>query len=135
MSRPPTTKEEIDALPTILEVVEQISSYENQLLLPSVGQIPTSVFYDEGKYFYVSDKNNRNIVRLMPLSQSPFRFYRGQSYYYEHCIPSLYRANHLDELSMEENIIANRIKTSESYCCYTHTQYIHICVRTSVEIR
>ena len=113
MSKAPKTKEEIEALPTILDVVEQISSYENQLVLPSVGQIPTSGFYDEGRYSYVSEESNRNIVRLMPMSQSPFRYYRGQSSYYEPCIPSLYRANHLDKVTMEENIIANRIKTSE----------------------
>lgn len=132
MSKAPKTKEEIEALPTILDVVEQISSYENQLVLPSVGQIPTSVFYDEGKYSYVSDKNNRNIVRLMPLSQSPFRFYRGQSYYYEHCIPSLYRANQLDEFSIEENIIANRIKTSEFILLLrSHPIYSYLCQNIS----
>ena len=126
MSRPPTTKEEIEALPTILDVVEQISSYENQLVLPSIGQIPSSCFHDEGRYTYISDKNNRNIFHLMPLSQSPFRFYRGQSIYYSPCIPSLYRANSLDEL--EDNIITNRIKTSEFILLlYTHPIYSILC--------
>lgn len=128
MSRPPTTKEEIEALPTILDVVEQISSYENQLVLPTIGQIPPSDFYDEGRYTYISDKNNRNIVHLMPLSQSPFRFYRGQSCYYSPCIPSLYRENNLDEFSQEDNIIANRIKTSEFILLlYTHPIYSILC--------
>lgn len=132
MTRPPTTKEEIEALPTILDVVEQISSYENQLVLPSIGQIPPSDFYDEGRYTYISNKNNRNIVHLMSLSQSPFRFYRGQSCYYSPCIPSLYRANSLDEFSMEDNIIANRIKTSEFILLlHSHPIYSYLCQNIS----
>ena len=132
MSRPPATKEEIDALPNILDVVEQISSYENQLVLPSVGQIPPSVFHDEGRYSYVADKNNKNIVRLMPFSQSPFRFYRGQSRYYEHCVPSLYRPDNLEEFSQEDNIIASRLKTSEFILLlYSHPIYSYLCQNIS----
>ena len=82
---------EIDALPTILDVVEQISAIENKLALPNVSQIPSPEFLDEGRYSFVSDRNNRSIARLMPMSQSPFRYYRGQSRYHSPCQPTLYR--------------------------------------------
>lgn len=128
MSKPPTTKEEIDVLPTILDVVEQISAYENQLILPSAGQIPSSCFFDEGRYSYVSDKNNRSVVRLMPMSQSPFRFYRGQSSYYVPCKSSLFRLSHSERLSNEDEIIANRIKTCEFILLLkSHPIYSYLC--------
>lgn len=128
MGRKPLSKEEIDALPTILDVVEQISAYENQLILPFVSQIPSTNYYDEGRYSYVSDRNNRNVVRLMPVSQSPFRFYRGQSIYYTPCIPTLYRTNNLGDISLEDQIVANRIKTSEFVLLlHTHPVYINVC--------
>ena len=107
------TPKEIDALPTILDVVEQISAKENQLALQMASTVPTVQFYDEGRYSFVSDSKNHNIVRLMPTSQTPFLFYRGQSRYHEYCFPTLYRGKKKGELPLEEDVASNRIKICE----------------------
>lgn len=124
---------EIDSMPTILDVVEMISAEENKLILPMVSQIPSSNYYDEGRYSYVSDKHNRNIVHLMPMSQSPFTFYRGQSRYYDPCMPSLYRKNNKGEWPTEEDIAYNRLKTCEfSLLLNTHPVFREVCTQTFV---
>lgn len=87
------TEQEIKRLPTILDVIEQLAARENKALFRECGRIPSPGYYDEGRFNYVSDDNNRNIVHLMPTSQSPFTFMRGQSRYYEPCLPTLYRNN------------------------------------------
>lgn len=75
---------EIDALPTILDVVEQISKMENDMLLRNgVTIFPGDTFQDEGRYAFVSEAWNRNVVRLMPVSPTPYTYYRGQSDFYE----------------------------------------------------
>lgn len=112
MKKPPFTSKEIDALPTILDIVENLSKLENELILPEVSTVPSSQFYDEGRYNYVSDNNNRNIARLMPTSQSPFKFFRGQSRYHSPCVPSLFRET-ANGIPTDEDIAANRIKICE----------------------
>lgn len=102
---------DIDALPTILDVVEMISSWENELILPMVSTIPSSEYYDEGRFCYVSEQQNRNRVHLMPVSQSPYVFYRGQSRYHDPCIPTLYRCS--SDKDKELEIAASRIKICE----------------------
>ncbi len=109
----PQTEEEINALPTILDVVEQISSEENKLALSMVGSIPPPKFYDEGRYQWVSEQNNRMAVHLMPTSQTPFTFYRGQSRYHEPCIPSLYRGKEKGKEPAIEDIAEKHIKICE----------------------
>lgn len=101
-------REKLAALPTILEVVEKISALENKLMLPKIAQVPSPDFYDEGRYNFVADERNRNIVHLMPTSQSPFTLYRGQSRYYDPCLPSLYRGD-----PSEEDVAGNRLKICE----------------------
>ena len=105
---------EIDALPTILDVVELISKMENDMLLRNgVTIFPGDAFLDEGRYTFVSETWNRNVVRLMPVSPTPYTYYRGQSMYYEQCQPSLFRRNAKGELPSEEDIAYNRIKICE----------------------
>ena len=104
---------DIDALPTILDVVEMVSSWENELILPMVSTVPSSEYYDEGRYCYVSEQHNRQMVHLMPVSQSPFIFYRGQSRYHEPCIPTLYRGLKSEAITAELEVAANRIKICE----------------------
>lgn len=53
------------------------------------------------------------IVRLMPMSQSPFRYYRGQSKYHTPCQPSLYRKKKDGTYPTEEEVALHRIKTCE----------------------
>lgn len=105
---------EIDALPTILDVVEQISKMENDMLLRNgVTIFPVDTFQDEGRYAFVSEAWNRNVVRLMPVSPTPYTYYRGQSDFYEQCQPSLFRRNAQGELPSEADIAYNRIKICE----------------------
>lgn len=107
------SKTEIDAMPTIMDVVEQISSIENRLALRHISQIPSPTFLDEGRYSFVSDGRDRSVVRLMPMSQSPFRYYRGQSKYYAPCQPSLYRKKKDGTYPTKKEVAAHRIKTCE----------------------
>ena len=104
---------EIDRLPTILDVVEQISAEENKIALHFVSQIPSPEHLDEGRYMYVSEQNDRNVVRLMPTSQSPFKYYRGQSKYHTPCVPSLFRSKKAGELPTTEDIAERLIKVCE----------------------
>ena len=105
---------EIDALPTILDVVEHISKMENDMLLRiGVSFFPGDAFLDEGRYTFVSETWNRNVVRLMPVSPTPYTYYRGQSKCYEPCQPSLFRMNAKGELPSEVDIAYNRLKICE----------------------
>ena len=107
-------KEEIEALPTILDVVERISKMENDVLLRSgMMMFPGDAFQDEGRYSLVSETWNRNVVRLMPMSQTPYTYYRGQSRYYEKCLPSLFRKKSNGEQPNEVDIAYNRLKICE----------------------
>src|SRR5574344_1088715 len=98
----------VDELPTIMDVVERISAIDNSFNLSRISMIPSPQFYDEGRYIYVSDKNDGRIVRLMPTSQSPYIFYRGQSSFHEPCVPTLYRKNKNGDLPSEYNVACNR---------------------------
>lgn len=121
------SSEEINALPTILDVVEQISAIENKLALSYISQIPSPDYLDEGRYSFVSDRQNRSIVRLMPMSQSPFRYFRGQSRYYAPCQPSLYRRKRDGSYPTEEEIAAHRIKICEfAQLLQTHPVYCQV---------
>lgn len=109
MMAPPFTATQIDALPTILDVVEQISEMENTIALKDIYSIPPEQYHDEGRFNLVSDSTNRSIVRLMPTSQTPFVFFRGQSTYYPHCFPTLYRPDTKGNMPTEDDIAYNRI--------------------------
>lgn len=104
---------DIKSLPTILDVVEQISAHENSIVAPLCGMVPIPSTYDEGRFNLVSDAGNRNIHYLMPTSQSPFTFYRGQSKYYDTCTPTLFRPRKDGTPPTEEDIAYHRIKTCE----------------------
>ena len=70
MSRKVFSAAEIDEMPTIMDVVEQISALENKLALHFVSQIPSPSHLDEGRYSFVSDRDNHMVVRLMPMSRT-----------------------------------------------------------------
>lgn len=106
------SQKEIDALPTILDVVERLSKMENDSFLRHHTTIfPGDVFQDEGRYAFVSETWNRDVVRLMPVSSTPFTYYRGQSRFYELCVPSLFRKKRNGEMPNETDIAYNRLKT------------------------
>lgn len=105
---------EIEKLPTILDVVEQISKKENDSLLKHGKTIfPGDSFQDEGRYSFVSETMNKDVVRLMPVSSTPYTYFRGQSIFYERCLPSLFRMNAKGEFPCEVDIAYNRIKICE----------------------
>lgn len=108
------SQKEIDALPTILDVVERLSKMENNSLLRyNATLFPGNVFLDEGRYAYVSEAWNRDVVRLMPVSPTPYTYYRGQSRLHEPCVPSLFRKKGNGEIPSETDIAYNRLKTCE----------------------
>ena len=108
------SQEEIDALPTILDVVEWLSKMENESLLRQGATIFSGdAFLDEGRYAFVSDTWNRDVVRLMPVSPTPYTYYRGQSRLHEPCVPSLFRKKGNEEIPNETDIAYNRLKTCE----------------------
>ncbi len=126
---------EINALPTILDVVEQLSVVENQMALRTSSIIPPMQFFDEGRYSFVSDSHNHNIVRLMPTSQTPFLFFRGQSRYHDPCYPTLYRGEKEGELASEEDVASNRIKICEfSFLLGTHPVFREVALNTHVDM-
>ena len=100
---------EIDALPTILDVVERLSKMENDSLLRHRATIfPGDAFQDEGRYAFVSETWNRNVVRLMPVSATPYTYYRGQSRLYEPCVPTLFRKKGNGKMPDETDIAWQR---------------------------
>lgn len=128
------TPKEIDVLPTIMEVVEQISAMENHTMLQMASTIPTMQFYDEGRYSFVSDSKNHNIVRLMPVSPTPFLYFRGQSRYHDPCVPTLYRGKKKGELPPEEDVAGNRIKICEfAMLLNTHPVFCEVLRNTQVD--
>ena len=125
---------EIDALPTILDVVERISKMENDMLLRNGATVfPGNAFQDEGRYAFVSETWNRNVVRLMPVSPTPYTYYRGQSSFYEQCQPSLFRRNTKGKMPSEVDIAYNRIKICEfELLLATHPVFCELCHNISV---
>ena len=127
------TEAQIDAMPTILDVVEQISAEENKQALHFVSQIPSPEHLNEGRFMPVSERRNRDVVHLMPTSQSPFRYYRGQSQYHEPCVPSLYRKNEKGEPSTVEEVAANLIKIFE-FTLLLKTHPVFCCVAQNMTV-
>lgn len=107
----PSTEEEIDKLPTIMDVIEFISSYEKINVIKKIGIKYDDLCFDYGKYFVITNHIWTNIPCLMPGSQSPFLFMRGQNEYYPVCKPSIYRepAN----FPQNEFELISRIKSQE----------------------
>lgn len=97
------TKTEISQLPTILDVLEQISSDENASRIQDA-IAPT--FLDEGRYIAVSDKNNRSVVMLSPAGGFE-HYYRGQNKFHDPCIPNIFREKDAEKIAI------NRIKAHE----------------------
>ena len=98
-------------LPTILDVVEYLSSKENNEFMDNPNGIGVGAdWFDEGKYMWVTDKPWTNIPKLMQTSMSTFTLMRGQNNYYAQCKPSLFRAKLNDE-----EILIQRLRTAEFF--------------------
>lgn len=80
----------IQRLPTLLDVLENISLKEESFLLNPgrfKGLFPTH--HEEGMFFSVKDPSGINY--LLPIGILPFTYFRGESSYHPICKPSLYR--------------------------------------------
>ena len=96
-------------LPTILDVVEYLSSKENNEFLANPNGIGIGAdWFDEGKYMWVTDKPWTNIPKLMQTSMSTFTLMRGQNDYYAQCQPSFFRKKQTDV-----EILIQRLRTAE----------------------
>ena len=96
-------------LPTIIDVIEYLSSIENANILTGINQcglLPRS--YEEGKYMVISEKVGSNIPKLFPTSLSTFTLMRGQNDYYQDCKATLHRQSMSDE-----ELLIKRIQTAE----------------------
>ena len=96
-------------LPTIIDVIEYLSSIENANILTGInktGLLPRC--YDEGKYMVMSEKVGSNVPKLFPTSLSTFTLMRGQNNYYQECKATLHRQSMSDE-----ELLIKRIQTAE----------------------
>lgn len=79
-------------LPTLLDVLEDVSLHEEYLLLKESRLrwlLPTH--YQEGMFLSVKNIDGRTF--LLPIGMLPFTYYRGESEYHPSFKPSLYRPN------------------------------------------
>lgn len=107
----------IQNLPTILDVIEYFSTLENINMRQTIS-INTDwlLMNEEGMYQYVSDSDNHSIARLMPLSQTPFIFFRGENSYHQKCTSSIFRSR--ADMPLADKWIINRVQTAEFLLAY-----------------
>jgi len=107
------TSEEKQALPTIIDVLEELAQKEYLWHLEWTGQ-PNFLaphFADDGEYMIVAQKSHSLHNKLMPGSLSSFTLYRGQNRDFSKCVPSLYRVP--EGYSKEEWEVISRVRTAE----------------------
>ena len=102
------TKTEIDKLPTILDLIDELSVEENNRSLQRERNIPFDEHFDEGRYMVVGAGQYRELPMLMPMSPTPFTFFRGQNKYYSPSYASLFRQERT-----EDELAILRLKTAE----------------------
>lgn len=107
------TDAQIRELPTIVDVLEHLSAIENKNLSGDPYGNQFFRMYEEGSYQPVSHPKNREIPMLMPTSQLPFTYMRGQSAYYSPCKPSLCRLT--EGMSQEDKNVIAHIQLWEFY--------------------
>jgi len=111
------TAEQIQKLPTMLDVLEYLSVIENQNVQSMLGNtIPWLDLYKDGYYNWVSDKPWTNEAKLMPLSKTPFLLMRGQNDYFPTCVPSLYRKQ--KNMTDDAFVTLSRIRSAEFMLAY-----------------
>lgn len=82
----------IQQLPTLLDILEQISLKEESFLLNQEQKgIRFPTHYQEGMFF--DEMILPGLSQLWPISLRPYIYYRGESEYHPVCKPSLYRSN------------------------------------------
>ena len=107
------TKEEKQALPTILDVLEELAEKE-YLWHKDWARQPNFLaphFAEDGEYMITAIKFHSRQYKLLPGSQSTFTLYRGQNRYFPNCVPSLYRKP--KEYTEKEWKVISRVRTAE----------------------
>ncbi len=98
-------------LPTILDIVEYVSSLENAEMRKYLNFDSDLLGFSRmGKYMVMSDKAWTNIPKLFPISQTPFVLMRGQNAYFTPSHPSLYRKN---KILSEDYRLLSRLRACE----------------------
>ena len=98
-------------LPTIIEVLEYISSLENATMRRNLQTPGMEDLFREDKYAVVSDHAWTNIPKLYPCSQSMFTLMRGQNNYFSKCYPSLFRTK--EGMSEDDHWLISRLQSCE----------------------
>ena len=101
------SKQEISAMPTILDVLENIATPDNSEEIDYCQSFFGPTMRDDN--FLVTEDHSNHKISLIPCSQSgPFMLFRGQNEYHPICKPSLFRG-----LPDEDRIVIDRIKQIE----------------------
>ena len=105
------SEDQIQELPTILEVLEYLSSLENTNMRNDLRESGFEDLYREGKFALMSDQAWTNIPKLYPCSQTTFTLMRGESDYHADSHPSLYRSQ--KNMSDEDFRLIARLRACE----------------------
>lgn len=108
------TEDTLKDYPTILDILKDVVAHEEegQLFKLPLSREKNDFFYDwsrTGHYLLTRDGKS-GLLALLPTSRTPFTFYRGQSEYYEQCLPSLYR---FDGERLEQETLRSQLQTAE----------------------
>lgn len=104
------TDEQKKDLPTMIEVLEYLSSIENANMRDNLCGGMRDLFV-QGKYAVMSDQAWTNIPKLYPCSQTTFTLMRGESSYHADSHPSLYRPQ--TTMPDEDYQLISRLKACE----------------------
>ncbi len=105
------TKAQKQELPTIIDVLEYISSLENANMRKNLKEPGMQDIFREGKFVCVSDQPWTNIAKLYPSSQSVFTLMRGESAFHKKCYPSLFRPK--TGMSDDDHWLVSRLQACE----------------------
>lgn len=105
------SEEQVQELPTILEVLEYLSSLENTNMRNNLREPCFEDLYREGKLALMSDQAWTNIPKLYPCSQTTFTLMRGESDYHADSHPSLYRPQ--KNMSDKDSRLIARLRACE----------------------
>ena len=108
------TADTLKDYPTILDILKCMVAREEEAQLHKLplNRQKTDFFYDwtkTGHYLMMQD-NTQHLPVLLPTSRTAFTFYRGQSEYYEKCLPSLYR---FEGDESNEEMLRSHLQTAE----------------------
>lgn len=88
------TEATLSLYPSLLDVIKQeVEEEEKNQLYKYPLDRPHTMLYDfdkVGRYFMVQDDLSK-LPLMMPMSRTPFTYYRGQLKYFDSCLPVLYR--------------------------------------------